>query len=215
MPVKYPDPDRVGHGTRYCYQQHRCRCDLCREANTQQYREARERKRQGIKLETPVRERKERQHGTYQKYREDRCRCEACTEANKIYTRDYRARKAAGEIEEKPFQFNPVAGSVRSVDLEPENGWLDHARCLVEADIAPDFFPEGNDSTKVTKARKFCEGCVTREMCLEWSLTATVVSAEGDSETYVEGILGGVTTHERRRIRAERGIKKKNRGPSK
>lgn len=67
------------HGTINRYQQ-RCRCDECKQANTQH---ARMRRQTG---EAPT-------HGTESGYRNYGCRCRPCTEAHSAAQRAYRARK--------------------------------------------------------------------------------------------------------------------------
>ena len=71
-------------------------------------------------------------------------------------------------------------------------GWQDLANCLgVDADL---FFPERGASTR--EAKEVCRGCVVREDCLEFAI------ANGEKF----GIWGGLSERERRRIRRERAL---------
>ena len=80
---------------------------------------------------------------------------------------------------------------------EPEEGvgWRRYASCL---GIDPDlFFPERGESTREAKA--VCQGCCVREHCLE--------SALQNTEKF--GVWGGLSERERRRIRRQRSIARK------
>ena len=75
---------------------------------------------------------------------------------------------------------------------DPEKGWQDFGNCLgVDPDL---FFPERGASTR--EAKEVCKGCVVREDCLEFAL------ANGEKF----GIWGGMSERERRRIRRQRSI---------
>ncbi len=75
---------------------------------------------------------------------------------------------------------------------DPEKGWQDFSNCLgVDPDL---FFPERGASTR--EAKEVCKGCVVREVCLE----AALVKGEKF------GIWGGLSERERRRIRRQRAI---------
>ena len=66
--------------------------------------------------------------------------------------------------------------------------WRDHAAC---AQTDPDaFFPEKGESNR--PARKICAGCFVREDCLAYALETA----------QQHGVWGGLTEHERRRLRA-------------
>lgn len=56
------------------------------------------------------------------------------------------------------------------------------------------FFPHKNGTA--APARKICNACDVREQCLEWAL-------ETDA---TDGVAGGLTHRERRRIRNQRGL---------
>ncbi len=75
---------------------------------------------------------------------------------------------------------------------EIDKSWQDQANCLgVDPDL---FFPERGASTK--EAKEVCRGCVVREDCLEFALT--------NGEKF--GIWGGMSERERRRIRRQRAL---------
>ena len=75
---------------------------------------------------------------------------------------------------------------------EPDKSWQDQANCLgVDPDL---FFPERGASTK--EAKEVCRGCVVREECLEFALS--------NGEKF--GIWGGMSERERRRIRRQRAL---------
>ena len=71
--------------------------------------------------------------------------------------------------------------------------WMDDAACI---DEDPElFFPVGNGGTAaydrhVGEARAVCAKCSVRRTCLAYAITANV-----------EGIWGGTTDNERRRVR--------------
>ncbi len=64
--------------------------------------------------------------------------------------------------------------------------WQDRARCR-DYDVGV-FFPEKGESARA--AKRVCMGCDVREECLEYALRRR----EG------EGVWGGLTTEERRRL---------------
>ena len=53
------------------------------------------------------------------------------------------------------------------------------------------FFPENGDTSATNPAKMICQGCVVREVCLEYAL----------SEGIEDGIWGGECARERRRIK--------------
>lgn len=70
--------------------------------------------------------------------------------------------------------------------------WQDYANCLgVDPDL---FFPERGASTR--EAKEVCRGCGVREECLEYALES------GEKI----GIWGGMSERERRRLRRQRAI---------
>ncbi len=89
-----------------------------------------------------------------------------------------------------------------SEPTEPESistgSWHDDANCLgVDPDL---FFPERGASTR--EAKEVCKGCVVREDCLEFAL------ANGEKF----GIWGGMSERERRRIRRQRAMARRQTG---
>ena len=73
--------------------------------------------------------------------------------------------------------------------------WHKYANCLgVDPDL---FFPERGASTR--EAKEVCQGCVVREQCLEFALQ--------NGEKF--GIWGGMSERERRRIRRQRAIERR------
>ncbi|MBA2280492.1 MAG: WhiB family transcriptional regulator [Acidimicrobiia bacterium] len=83
-------------------------------------------------------------------------------------------------------------------DRRAEASWQDLANCLgVDPDL---FFPERGASTR--EAKEVCRGCEVREHCLEYAL------ANGEKF----GIWGGMSERERRRIRRQRAIARRQTG---
>ena len=73
--------------------------------------------------------------------------------------------------------------------------WRDHAACR-DADPVL-FFPAGTSAAalaQASRAKRVCEGCPVRVMCLDWALTT-------GREI---GVWGGTVPEERRALRAER-----------
>jgi len=80
----------------------------------------------------------------------------------------------------------------------PAGSWQDEANCLgVDPDL---FFPERGASTR--EAKEVCKGCVVRAECLEYAL------ANGEKF----GIWGGMSERERRRIRRQRAMARRQAG---
>lgn len=78
--------------------------------------------------------------------------------------------------------------NLAEVILPPD--WTKKALC---AEVDPDlFFPEVGDD--VTKAKRICKACDVKEECLKYSLD--------NDERF--GVWGGLSEHNRRKIRAER-----------
>ncbi len=76
----------VKHGTRATYNDHKCRCSACTEANRTYQAEMGLRR---ASLEPPA-----DAHGRRSTYTNWSCRCEACTAANSLACREYkRTRK--------------------------------------------------------------------------------------------------------------------------
>lgn len=68
--------------------------------------------------------------------------------------------------------------------------WRDLAACS-QLEKQVNFFPDAYDLASITAAKRVCAVCPVEEMCLEWALETN----EPD------GIWGGYTTGERRRLR--------------
>ena len=72
---------------------------------------------------------------------------------------------------------------------EPDEGWRDDAACAgADADF---FFPIGEDDDTSEMAKSVCVECPVREACLGYAL----------STNQTEGVWGGMTGPERRRLR--------------
>ncbi len=77
-----------------------------------------------------------------------------------------------------------------------ERRWQARANCLgVDPDL---FFPERGASTR--EAKGVCAGCEVRVECLEYALQ--------NGEKF--GIWGGMSERERRRIRRQRALARRN-----
>ena len=72
--------------------------------------------------------------------------------------------------------------------------WRDDALCAQIGDLELFYPPPGNTSHKPFR---ICEGCDSRQACLDYALTAIT-----DATDY--GIWGGVGVRQRRAIRNER-----------
>jgi WhiB family transcriptional regulator, redox-sensing transcriptional regulator len=84
-----------------------------------------------------------------------------------------------------------AAGSVPE-----ERGWQEQANCLgVDPDL---FFPERGASTR--EAKSVCGSCEVRVECLEYALS--------HAEKF--GIWGGLSERERRRVRRQRALERRN-----
>lgn len=73
--------------------------------------------------------------------------------------------------------------------------WQAKAKCYPE--MAEDFFPFGDERQVEVREqyeylRRFCRPCPVREMCLQWAI----------EQNYDEGMFGGTTPKERRRMRS-------------
>lgn len=77
------------------------------------------------------------------------------------------------------------------------NRWQTRANCLgVDPDL---FFPERGASTR--EAKSVCAGCEVKPECLEYALS--------NGEKF--GIWGGLSERERRRLRRQRALDRKER----
>jgi len=81
-------------------------------------------------------------------------------------------------------------------ETDESKRWQEEANCLgVDPDL---FFPERGASTREAKA--VCAGCEVRVDCLEYAL------ANGEKF----GIWGGLSERERRRLRRQRALARRN-----
>lgn len=88
-------------------------------------------------------------------------------------------------------------GSVPPVELD--DGWMAEAACRgCDPEL---FFPARGDSTATVAPRAVCAGCPVRGECLAYSLA---IGAK-------HGIWGGLSEHERRKVRRRRGLAPRNR----
>lgn len=79
---------------------------------------------------------------------------------------------------------------LNALDLTPGQGWRAEAACR---DYDPEiFFPE--DENPAAKAKAICATCPVRMECLDWAIR----------NREPEGIWGGMTAAERRRVRRQR-----------
>jgi len=72
---------------------------------------------------------------------------------------------------------------------EPDEEWRDDAACSGSDNDA--FFPIGEDDESAADAKAVCAACPVREACLQYAL----------STNQTEGVWGGMTGPERRRLR--------------
>ncbi len=98
--------------------------------------------------------------------------------------------------------INPAASSLAALVAahraasRGERRWQENANCLgVDPDL---FFPERGASTR--EAKSVCRGCEVRIECLEYTL------AHGEKF----GIWGGLSERERRRVRRQRALERRN-----
>lgn len=97
------------------------------------------------------------------------------------------------ELEKRSILTEPTEQDLK--DIEDERVWQDYANCLgVDPDL---FFPERGASTRESK--EVCRGCIVREDCLEFALSY--------GEKF--GIWGGMSERERRRLRRQRALAKR------
>ena len=101
-----------------------------------------------------------------------------------------------------PESLSPVASSLSALVAthrfsgSDERRWQEEANCRgVDPDL---FFPERGASTREAKAA--CRGCEARVDCLEYAL------AHGEKF----GIWGGLSERERRRVRRQRALDRRN-----
>jgi WhiB family redox-sensing transcriptional regulator len=101
-----------------------------------------------------------------------------------------------------PEPLSPVASSLAALVAAHRfasgdgRRWQEEANCLgVDPDL---FFPERGASTREAKA--VCRGCEVRVDCLEYAL------AHGEKF----GIWGGLSERERRRVRRQRALERRN-----
>lgn len=89
---------------------------------------------------------------------------------------------------EKGLHFDMVM-ALNDLLWEPDEGWREQAACG-GADAAI-FFPAGEDEALVGAARAICARCPVSDECLRYALATN----------QTEGIWGGMTGSERRRLR--------------
>jgi WhiB family redox-sensing transcriptional regulator len=76
--------------------------------------------------------------------------------------------------------------------------WTRDALC---AQVDPElFFPDKGGSDRAAKAKAICAKCPVRRECLEYAL-ACESGAAGVRTSYPSGIYGGLSEHQRRRLR--------------
>lgn len=68
--------------------------------------------------------------------------------------------------------------------------WREAASCL-EVTQQVNFFPAKEDVAGIAKAKAVCATCPVTDQCLSWSIVTN----------QIEGIWGGLTQKERRRVR--------------
>jgi WhiB family redox-sensing transcriptional regulator len=73
--------------------------------------------------------------------------------------------------------------------LEPDETWRESAACAGIDDAV--FFPAGEEDSAVEQAKAICAACPVSEACLQYAL----------STNQTEGVWGGMTGGERRRLR--------------
>jgi len=73
--------------------------------------------------------------------------------------------------------------------FEPEDDWRDQAACAGSGDDL--FFPIGEDESAAGPAKAVCALCPVKDECLQY--------ARATNQT--EGVWGGMTGSERRRLR--------------
>jgi WhiB family redox-sensing transcriptional regulator len=105
-------------------------------------------------------------------------------------------------VSQPVIAINPVASSLAALVAahraasRGERRWQENANCLgVDPDL---FFPERGASTR--EAKSVCRGCEVRVECLEYAL------AHGEKF----GIWGGLSERERRRVRRQRALERRN-----
>ncbi len=109
-------------------------------------------------------------------------------------------------VQSRPVQGQPVVRDLLAIaavpgDADPnaeegERRWQERANCLgVDPDL---FFPERGASTREAKA--VCGSCEVKPECLEYALD--------HAEKF--GIWGGLSERERRRLRRQRALARRN-----
>ena len=79
--------------------------------------------------------------------------------------------------------------ALSDVMWEPDSGWRKDAACAgTESDF---FFPVGEDESLAAPAKAVCAACPVAEQCLQYALATN----------QTEGVWGGMTGPERRRLR--------------
>ncbi len=73
--------------------------------------------------------------------------------------------------------------------FEPDEDWRESAACAGTDDAF--FFPAGEEDSLVEQAKAICAACPVADACLQYAL----------STNQTEGVWGGMTGSERRRLR--------------
>lgn len=73
--------------------------------------------------------------------------------------------------------------------FEPDEGWREAAACAGTDNEL--FFPVGDEDSRAEQAKEICAGCPVLDECLQYAL----------STNQTEGVWGGMTGSERRRLR--------------
>jgi WhiB family redox-sensing transcriptional regulator len=102
----------------------------------------------------------------------------------------------------EPLTMSPLTNSLAALVATQrftgngERRWQEEANCLgVDPDL---FFPERGASTR--EAKSVCRSCEVRVECLEYALS--------HAEKF--GIWGGLSERERRRVRRQRALERRN-----
>jgi WhiB family redox-sensing transcriptional regulator len=74
--------------------------------------------------------------------------------------------------------------------------WVDRAAC--RDDDTAIYFPDRGDASALTLARERCAACPVRAECLDYAL--------GFPAGELQGVWGGLSQRERRRLRSRMGV---------
>lgn len=88
--------------------------------------------------------------------------------------------------------YDPLRQLLDKLGLDEDQDWQKQAVCLDQkVDL---FFPERGANTQ--EAKKICAACIVRSECLEYALENNIK----------EGVFGGMSTRDRRRIARARTL---------